>query len=94
MVDDLLDLAKVEAGRLSISPEWFDLLNLFTALHGMFKPLIDSDRVTLVFDAARGRAEALHRRSQAGADPSQLHLERAEVHEQWRRASGGELHRR
>lgn len=50
MVDDLLDLAKVEAGRISISPEWFDLLNLFTALHGMFKPLIDSDRVTLVFE--------------------------------------------
>ena len=50
MVDDLLDLAKVEAGRISISPEWFDLLNLFTALHGMFKPLIESDRVTLVFD--------------------------------------------
>lgn len=50
MVDDLLDLAKVEAGRISISPEWFELLNLFTALHGMFKPLIESDRVTLVFD--------------------------------------------
>jgi signal transduction histidine kinase len=49
MVDDLLDLAKVEAGRLSISPEWFELLNLFTALHGMFKPLIETDSVALVF---------------------------------------------
>src|SRR6476469_5131642 len=27
MVDDLLDLAKVEAGRVSISPEWFEMVD-------------------------------------------------------------------
>jgi signal transduction histidine kinase len=32
MVDDLLDLAKVDAGRISISPEWFELVDLFSAL--------------------------------------------------------------
>ncbi len=40
MVDDLLDLAKIEAGRISISPEWFEMVDLFAALRGMFKPLL------------------------------------------------------
>ena len=42
MVDDLLDLAKVDAGRISISPEWFDMVDLFSALRGMFKPILGS----------------------------------------------------
>lgn len=50
MVDDLLDLAKVEAGRVEISPEWFELVDLFSALRGMFRPLILNPDVTLVFD--------------------------------------------
>jgi signal transduction histidine kinase len=40
MVNDLLDLAKVDAGRISISPEWFDMVDLFSALRGMFKPIV------------------------------------------------------
>lgn len=51
MVDDLLDLAKIEAGRLTISPGWFDLMDLFAALRGMFRPLVESDqRVDLLFE--------------------------------------------
>ncbi len=50
MVDDLLDLAKVEAGRISISPEWFEMVDLFSALRGMFRPIIASSNVTLVFE--------------------------------------------
>ncbi len=50
MVDDLLDLAKVEAGRVTIAPEWFELVNLFSALRGMFKPLLQSQDVVLVFE--------------------------------------------
>ena len=50
MVDDLLDLAKIEAGRITISPGWFDLMDLFAALRGMFRPLVDSNqRIELVF---------------------------------------------
>jgi signal transduction histidine kinase len=50
MVGDLLDLAKVEAGRVSIAPEWFVMVDLFSALRGMFKPIVASTSISLVFD--------------------------------------------
>ena len=50
MVNDLLDLAKVEAGRVEISAEWFELVDLFSALRGMFKPVLTNPDVLLVFD--------------------------------------------
>jgi signal transduction histidine kinase len=50
MVDDLLDLAKVEAGRISISPEWFKMVDLFSALRGMFRPIVGTSSVSLVFE--------------------------------------------
>ena len=51
MVDDLLDLAKVEAGRITISPEWFEMVDLFSALRGMFKPIVAGDgAVALIFE--------------------------------------------
>src|SRR5882757_7565274 len=52
MVDDLLDLAKVDAGRISISPEWFEMVDLFSALRGMFKPIVGSGAVSLIFEEA------------------------------------------
>ena len=50
MVDDLLDMAKVEAGRVDISPAWFELVDLFSALRGMFKPVLVNPEVSLVFE--------------------------------------------
>lgn len=50
MVNDLLDLAKVEAGRVEISPAWFEMVDLFSALRGMFKPILTNPEVTLVFE--------------------------------------------
>jgi signal transduction histidine kinase len=50
MVDDLLDLARVEAGRVEISPAWFEMVDLFSALRGMFKPVLTNPDVTLVFE--------------------------------------------
>ncbi|WP_144967781.1 sensor histidine kinase KdpD [Pseudomonas sp. DE0010] len=50
MVDDLLDLAKIEAGRITISPAWFDMLDLFAALRGMFRPIVDASAVDLIFE--------------------------------------------
>jgi signal transduction histidine kinase len=53
MVDDLLDLRKLEAGKISVRIEPFNVSDLFGALRGMFKPLIASDDVALIFDDAK-----------------------------------------
>jgi signal transduction histidine kinase len=50
MVDDLLDLAKLEAGRITIAPAWFEMVDLFSALRGMFKPILTNADVALVFE--------------------------------------------
>lgn len=49
MVNDLLDLAKVEAGKVVISPAWFEMVDLFSALRGMFKPIVSKSDISLVF---------------------------------------------
>ena len=54
MVDDLLDLAKVEAGRITVSPEWFEMVDLFAALRGMFRPILTSSAVSLIFEEPSG----------------------------------------
>lgn len=54
MVDDLLDLAKIEAGRITISPAWFDMFDLFAALRGMFRPIVDMTAADLIFEEPEG----------------------------------------
>jgi signal transduction histidine kinase len=50
LVNDLLDLAKIEAGRVEAQPAPVVVENLFRALKGMMRPLVDAERVDLVFD--------------------------------------------
>jgi signal transduction histidine kinase/CheY-like chemotaxis protein len=53
MVNDLLDLAKVEAGKIRIRPKQFEVHELFSALKGMLKPLLaDNNSVELIFEDA------------------------------------------
>ena len=57
MVNDLLDLAKVEAGKTRIRPKRFEVQELFSALKGMLKPLLaDNNSVDLVFEDTRDLA--------------------------------------
>jgi len=60
MVDDLLDLAKVEAGRVTISPEWFEMVDLFSALRGMFRPILADSSVDLIFEEPRNVPDHLY----------------------------------
>jgi signal transduction histidine kinase/CheY-like chemotaxis protein len=51
MVNDLLDIAKVEAGKIKIRVKEFEVHELFSALKGMLKPMLaDNTAVELNFD--------------------------------------------
>ena len=50
LVNDLLDLAKIEAGKIEVRPARFEVSELFSALRGMLRPLLVADSVQLVFE--------------------------------------------
>ena len=50
LIDDLLDIAKVEAGKVEVHPTVFEVRDLFGALRGMLRPLLINEALTLVFD--------------------------------------------
>lgn len=50
LVDDLLDIAKVEAGKVDVHPTVFEVRDLFGALRGMLRPLLINDSLALVFE--------------------------------------------
>ncbi|MBW4665155.1 MAG: response regulator [Chroococcus sp. CMT-3BRIN-NPC107] len=49
VVNDLLDIAKVEAGKVTIRPNEFDISDLFNALKGILRPIIAQSSLNLVF---------------------------------------------
>jgi signal transduction histidine kinase/ActR/RegA family two-component response regulator len=52
MVDELLDLAKIESGKVDLRPVDFSVDDLFSALRGMLRPLLTDDAVALHLEPA------------------------------------------
>jgi CheY-like chemotaxis protein/two-component sensor histidine kinase len=50
MVNDLLDLAKVESGKTEVHKSRIHVAQLFGALRGVMRPLVTNDAVALVFE--------------------------------------------
>jgi len=54
MVSDLLDLAKCEAGKITVKPQPFEVSAIFSAMRGAIKPMLRNKPVELVFDEEPG----------------------------------------
>lgn len=55
LVNDLLDLAKVEAGKIEVHPSPFEVSELFGTLRGMLRPLlVQGSSVSLTFEEPIG----------------------------------------
>ena len=60
LINDLLDLSKMKAGKIRLHATCFAVGDLFTALRGMSRPLQTRPGVELVFDDAPAELPLLH----------------------------------
>jgi signal transduction histidine kinase/DNA-binding response OmpR family regulator len=52
LINDILDMSKIEAGRAELNPGPFDLREMLSALEGMFRLKADEKGLTLIFDVS------------------------------------------
>ena len=94
LVNELLDLAKAESGRLEPVPDATDLKAIFDTLRGTLRAVPTSPSTALVVVDPVGVPTLVHRPDHAHADPAQPGHERPEVHPDRRGAAVGHPRRR
>ncbi len=91
LINDILDLTKVEAGKMDINPERFALTGLIEDLRGVFRPADGGEAAWLHHHHRPGRARRPgHRQAAAPPDRLQPAVERGQVH---RPGTGRAAHR-
>jgi signal transduction histidine kinase len=58
LVNDILDLSKIEAGRMELNREWTPVAGIIDAVHGVVQPLADKQGVTLIVDVPTNLPDA------------------------------------
>ena len=90
LINDVLELSKIEAGRAGLHLQTFDLLELLRGLEEMFRLRAAERRITLDFRRRPGPASTHPRRpEQVAADPDESARECHQVHGGRRCGSAG-----
>ena len=87
LINDLLDLSRMEAGRLDLHRTNLDLARLIPEVAGSLRPLIEAKRQRLKLDLGEALPAVWADARPRDADPHEPHLQRPQVH-----AGGGQHH--
>ena len=80
LIDEILDLSRIEAGEVTLDIAETDVADVLREVTDSLEPLVDRPRVQLVVDARAELAAGRHRPGQGQADPAQPGQQRDQVH--------------
>ncbi len=80
MINDILDLAKIESGKMEVRTEDFSIRDVCEGLVNLTRPIAERKNITLEIPDRRGDPAAAPGPGQAAADPLQPALQRDQVH--------------
>ena len=80
LIDEILDLSRIEAGEVTLDISDTNVTEVLREVTDSFEPLVDRPRVELVVDADTDLPARRHRPGQAQTDPSEPGQQCREVH--------------
>ena len=83
IINDLLDLAKIESGNVELELEPVDCREVLEEIVTALRPLADEKGIDARDDRAGRRRDGADRPPLAEPDPDQLHQQRDQVHGRW-----------